>query len=89
MAAEGYSEEVIHEILECAKEKLTTEEMTILLATNDEGMTAWHKAAERRKLKILKEIWNLAIGILTAEEINNIVLFATEGQGSTVWQFVA
>ena len=52
-------------------------------------MTALHKAAERRKLKLLKEIWDLAIEILTAEELNNIFSFATEGQGSTVWQFVA
>lgn len=52
-------------------------------------MTAWHKAAKRRKLKILKKIWNFAGEFLTKEEINNIFIPATDNQGSTVWQLVA
>ena len=52
MVAEGDEEEIIHEILEGVKEKLTTEEVNkLLLATDHKGRTVLHwqqRATQKR-----------------------------------------
>jgi hypothetical protein len=78
---------VLEKLWECAKEKLTNEEVNneLLLATDREGSTAWHMAAVRGKLETLEKVWEWAKEKLTTEEINNKFLLATDGEGRTVW----
>ena len=74
-----------------AKEKLSANEVknNLSLATDCNGMTAWHAAAERGNLEILQEIWNLAKDKLPADEVKNKLLLATECNGMTTWQAAA
>jgi hypothetical protein len=76
-----------------AEEKLTTEEIKskLLLATDNEGMTAWHWAACEGNIDILQKLWNWADQKLTKEEINNKFLLVTDrekgllGTGQRMW----
>jgi hypothetical protein len=85
--------------MELAHENLTTEEIknTLLLATINEGKTAWQMAALEirtvalqkiwylaKKSNALQNIWNLAKDILTTEE-KNLLLLATKNEGITPW----
>jgi len=49
-------------IWEWAEEKLTAEEINnkLLVATDNEGWTAWHNAAYEVYLDILLEVWEWA-----------------------------
>ena len=68
--------------MQLTKEKITADEVkNLLLARNDEGMTAWHEVTSWGQLEILQKIWNLAEEILTTEEINKIFLLATDDEG--------
>jgi hypothetical protein len=55
----------------------------LLLATNNNGNTAWHIAADMCKFDVLQEISNLAKNHLTADEIKNKLLLATNSEGNT------
>ena len=54
-----------------AKEKLSADELKnkFLLAADCRGITAWQAAAERGKLEILQEIWNLGKEKLRVDEL--------------------
>jgi len=58
IAAEGSELEMLQEILEWAKDKVTTEEINneLLLTTYNEGITVLYMVAEVGKLEILQEI---------------------------------
>ena len=58
LAAEKGNLEILHEMWECAEEKLTTEEISnkLLLGTHNKGQTALHLAAKEGNLEILHEI---------------------------------
>jgi hypothetical protein len=58
----------------------------MLLRTDHEGRTAWHLAAYRGKLDVMKKMWGWAKERLTTEEIKNEVLLRTDNNGRTVWQ---
>jgi hypothetical protein len=61
MTAKFSKQEVLQEILKCAKETLTTEEVNKwLLATDDVGMTVFLMEAEFFKQELLQEILNWA-----------------------------
>ena len=82
---------VLEKLWECAKEKLTKEEINneLLLATDREGRTAWHMAAQCGESEILQKVWEWAKEKLTTEEINNKLLLATDRKGRTVWHTAA
>jgi hypothetical protein len=50
----------------------------LLLATDNDGMTALHGAAKQGELKIIQKIREWAKEKLTTEEINNKLLLATD-----------
>ena len=77
---------VFEKLWEWAKENVTTEEINnkLILATDHNGMTVWHVAAEWDKPEILQKIWDMAEEKLTAEEINNKLLLATDNMGRIV-----
>jgi uncharacterized protein YeeX (DUF496 family) len=81
---------ILQELWDWANEKLTTEEINnkILLATDDQGRTVFHAAAECGRLEVLRKLWEWAKKKLTAEMINNILLLATDDQEklSFIWQ---
>jgi hypothetical protein len=54
-----------------AENHLTTKEIKykLLIATNSEGHTVWHIAAEGGEVDVLQEIWDLAKNSLTTDEI--------------------
>jgi len=56
----------------CAKENLTTDEINnkILLATDNQGLTAWHMAFEWGNRETLQKLWECAIENLTIDERN-------------------
>jgi hypothetical protein len=60
----------------------------LLLATDNQGKTACHAAANRGKSEPLKIVWQFAKEILTTEELNKLLL-GTDNQGMTVWHAVA
>ena len=51
--------EILQQVWEWAKGKLTTDEINyeLLLGMDSEGWTAWHVAAIRGNLEMLQEIW--------------------------------
>jgi len=51
--------ETLQNVLEWAKENLTTEEINnkLLLGTDKDGTTAWHYAVTRGNSEILQKIW--------------------------------
>jgi hypothetical protein len=66
MTAEFSKQEVLQEILKCAKETLTTEEVnTLLLATDGMGMTVFCVTAFCNKLELLQEVLKLVEEKLT------------------------
>jgi hypothetical protein len=54
--------QILEEILDWAKQKLTTEQITnkLLLATDDIGWTVWHVATKKGNIQILEEILDWA-----------------------------
>jgi hypothetical protein len=71
-----------------AKKNLTEEKVNkMLLATDNEGRTVFHVAAENWKVEVFHGIWNLAKENLTEEGVNKILL-PTDNEGRTVfmWQ---
>ena len=68
-----------------AKKNLTTEEVNkILLATDNEGRTVFHVAADWSEPEEFQEILNLANPNLTREEVNKMLL-ATDNEGKSVF----
>jgi aminoglycoside N3'-acetyltransferase len=66
MATERGNLEVLEKLWECAKEKLTTEEINkLLLGTDNNGRTVFHRAALRCRLEILQKVWEWANENLT------------------------
>ena len=61
----------------------------MLLGTNEDGRTAWHRAAERGNSEILQKLWDLAKKKLTTEEVNNKLLLGTDVEGRTARHRVA
>jgi hypothetical protein len=58
----------------------------LLLATNIEGNTVWHLAAEQFLAdRALQKIWDLAKEILISQEL----LLAKNSEGKTAWHLVA
>ena len=57
----------------------------MLLCTKNQGCTAWHMAANHRKLELLQEIWEWAKENLTTEEIKSKLLLAPDISGNTAW----
>jgi hypothetical protein len=81
--------EVFQGIFNLAKENLTAEEVNkLLLATNNEGRTVFHVAAELRELQLFQGIFNLAKKTQTTEELNKLFL-ATDNEGRTVFHETA
>jgi ankyrin repeat protein len=60
----------------------------MLIATDREGNTAWHRAAFWGKLDVLQKICDLAKENLTKEELQNMLL-ATDRNGNTAWHLAA
>jgi hypothetical protein len=57
VAAEWGILHVLQEICDCSKEKVTTEEVQKLpVDTNNKQRTAWHVAAKRGKLSLIKRL---------------------------------
>jgi ankyrin repeat protein len=77
--------------MDLAHENLTTKEIkyTLLLATINEGNTAWHLAALKANTVALQKILDLSKGSLTKQEIKNTLLLATNKEGNTAWHLAA
>ena len=87
-AAGSSGREVIEEILNCATENITREEVhKLFVATDNEGRTVFHEAGKSYKEGNFQEILNCAKENLTREEVNKLSV-ATDNEGRTVWQFV-
>jgi len=71
ITAKWYSLPLLHEILECGKEKLTTEEVInkLLLVTDVNGRTAWQVAMRDSYVEILQQLWEWAREEITTDEI--------------------
>ena len=54
-----------------------------MLATDNEGLTAWHLAAGEGNVETFQNLWEFPEENLTAEEINNKLLLATDNEGRT------
>lgn len=65
--------EILQKIWECAKEKLTTDELNnkLLLDKDDREYTAWHVAAMIFNRGSLEKTWKWAEKNLTPEELKN------------------
>ena len=61
----------------------------MLLATDIEGRTILHVAAECGGEEILQSVWEWAKEKLTTEEIKNKLLLATDNKGRSAWQLEA
>ena len=72
-------------------EKLTAEEVNneLLLATDNDGWTAWHYRAHEGYLDILQKVWEWAEWKLTTEEIKSKFLLATDNEDVTAWHWAA
>jgi hypothetical protein len=72
--------------MDFAKDNLRTVEIKnkLLLATNSEGNTAWHLAAQWGTLDALQKMCNLVKDNLTREEIENNF---SNSEGNTAWQW--
>jgi hypothetical protein len=57
----------------------------LLLNTDSEGNTAWHRAAHGGTVDVLHKIWDLAKNNLTKEERTITFLLATDIDGNTAW----
>ena len=64
---------------------LTKDEINnkLLIATNNEGRTAWHWAAGWANIEAFEKLWVCAKENLTTEEINNKLLLATDNEETT------
>jgi hypothetical protein len=60
LAVEQGTPEILQEVWDWAKEKLTTEEINnkLLLATDNKGRTIWHIAAKCVNPEILENVWD-------------------------------
>jgi hypothetical protein len=69
LAACSGKQDVMQKILDCAKEKLTTEEIRneMLLRTDNKGRTVWHLAAYGGKGDVMQKIWHCSKWNLTIE----------------------
>jgi ankyrin repeat protein len=87
LAAVGGNIKVLEKLWECAKEKLTTEELNnkMLLAKDNKQWTAWHYASSQGNVEALQKLWECGKGTLTAEELNNKLLLAKDSMGRTAW----
>jgi hypothetical protein len=89
LAAYRGSSETFQNVWQCAKEKLTKEELSkLLLVTDNQGLTAWHLTAYRGTLETLQKVWQCAKEKLTAEELNKLLL-GTDNEGKTAWHAAA
>ena len=71
VAAGYYKIEMFQEILNCAKENLTREEVNkLLLATDNEGRTVFQEAVGFCEVEMFQQILNCAKENLTREEVN-------------------
>ena len=61
----------------------------MLLASDKKGRNGCHFAAERGVRETLQTLWEFAKLNIKAEEINIKLLFATDNEGSIIWQFAA
>jgi hypothetical protein len=60
----------------------------LLLDQNYVRNTAWHVAAQRGQIEVLKSLWEWAKKVLTNDELNNMFLAKDEYQ-MTTWKMVA
>jgi ankyrin repeat protein len=83
--------QVLQKLWECAKEKITTEDLhnKLLLAKDKRGITAWHLAAACGNLELLQKLWELAKEKLTPEDLKNKLLLAKDNRGQTAWHVAA
>jgi len=55
----------------------------MLLVTDNEGWTAWHRATYVGNRDVLRKLWNFAEEKLTTKEGNNLFL-VTDNEGKSV-----
>jgi hypothetical protein len=62
MATNWCNIQLLQEIWDCGKDKLTTDEINnnLLLATDEKGRTVWHVAEEEGFLEALGKVWDCA-----------------------------
>ena len=77
-------------LLDCVQAADHTDSVNeMLLANYSIRGTAWHNAIYQNNIHILEKLWEWAKENITTEEINNKLLLATDGQGSSVWHLAA
>jgi hypothetical protein len=63
----------LQKVWQCAKEKITREELNkLLLGTDKNGRTAWHMAVNCGKIEMLQKVWECPQEKLTTEELNKL-----------------
>jgi hypothetical protein len=64
--------EELQELWERVKEKLTKDDLNkkLLLVTDSDGRTAWHKAEELYRTEVLEILWEWAKGELTPDDLH-------------------
>jgi hypothetical protein len=55
----------------------------LLLAKDNEEMTAWHFASLGGKVEVLQKLWGWGKETLTVEELNNILLLVKDNEDRT------
>jgi ankyrin repeat protein len=90
-AAECGNLQVLNTLWECAKEKLTPEELKnkLFLAKDNKERIAWHYASCCGNVEALQKLWECGKETLTAEELNNKLLLAKDNKERTAWQLAA
>ena len=61
----------------------------MLFSTDNEGSTAWKRAAKHGRLELLHKIWECAEEKLTTERVKSKLLLGTHSEGITAWQRAA
>jgi endo-1,4-beta-D-glucanase Y len=76
MAVQEGKAEFLDKLWEWAKEVLNRDELNnkLLLAKDDEEMTAFHRASVSGKMQTLERIWTWANEELTPEELKELIL---------------